>query len=242
MPVSDLESFHYEFVWPPALVSNCLRAAGENVCGCRDWNETLRRVATQTSEVGNKQGTNIPRTIFGRVAGHSQRYPGMGVIYRALRRRIARTLYPSVLLVELSGPLAWSFLSGSYSGILTGSLLRYFMEFPQLLPLLLVVMVTGWFILAKGLCQKSCHWAARMSLRTETPTKATRRANRAPDDAGHVGGESMEVIKGRFETLTQYSGLVVGEKCIGLGIIAPWDPETEDMILEKLVTKYDFVT
>ena len=164
------------------------------------------------------------------------------MIYRALRRRIARTLYPSVLLVELSGPLAWSFLSGSYSGILTGSLLRYFMELPQLLPLLLVVMITGWFILAKGLCQKSCHWAARVSLRTETPTKATRRANRAPDDAGHVGGESMEVIKGRFETLTQYSGLVVGEKCIGLGIIAPWDPETEDMILEKLVTKYDFVT
>jgi hypothetical protein len=53
-----------------------------------------------------------------------------------------------------------------------------------------------------------------------------------------LGGESVEIIKERFQTFTKHTPLVAGNKYISLGILKPWTAE-EDYELHKLVHEQD---
>ena len=116
------------------------------------------------SEQVGSQGTNIPAHAFARIIGHSLPFPALGILWRAFSRVMARQLYPTVLVVELSGPTAWTSMCALSSAVVVGVPMSWVLDFSALLSLVLGAFLAGWFLLSTGQVQNSAASHGRLPL------------------------------------------------------------------------------
>jgi hypothetical protein len=240
------EVYPWLFGVSPATVleqaSRCIGMVAMAVFRCTDWDETLRRLTTtRGTSSSSDQSANIPRALFSRgtASASSVRWPGVHILQGAIARRLAGKLYPRALVLGMGGPTVWAALTGGALGTVSAPVLSYVAGSTHVCATLVVGgFVVGWFMLVNGWLRSVCCYVEQVTAASELPPREFLQGDEVNTVGIRLGGESVEIIKERFQTFTKHTPLVAGNKYISLGILKPWTAE-EDYELHKLVHEQD---